>query len=209
MPRSRVGAHRGVRAADRRILWCSPSYGYEGDLMYFRPIFLDFVKQYPKTRIAVSRTFPVNRYPELPLWPVLDLKTVNARFKPGLPAHAYSTGRLVPTPASIARLTAFDADLYVLIEFTPVALIGFMLSRIRHRRALLLVESHPRYRGGPDGALARMVKTLVARRADHVLVSNEEAADYVGNALGVRPERLSVGPYLTSAPAEARTTPQQ
>ncbi|MGY1774394.1 glycosyltransferase family 4 protein [Geodermatophilus sp. SYSU D00804] len=168
--------------------------------MYFRPILQNFTREFPNTRVAVSRDFPVQDYPELPLWPVLDLRTWRAKRKRD--QRAYSTDRLVPTAASVRRLAGFDAALYIAIEFTPVALIGFLLARLRRRRLLLLIESHPKYRGGADGAIARRVKSRVARSADHVLVSNAEAAGYVTKDLGVSPARLSVGPYLTSAPTE-------
>jgi glycosyltransferase involved in cell wall biosynthesis len=65
-----------------------------------------------------------------------------------------------------------------------------------------LIESEPSFRGGAEGRLATTVKRIFARRSHIVLVSNERTARYARERLGIRPERLRVGPYLTSQPAE-------
>jgi glycosyltransferase involved in cell wall biosynthesis len=192
----------------RQILWCGASYGYGTDLMYFGPILAAFRARFPETLVTIDRAFPVEEYPDLPLLPVLSLRDP-WRILRRRAGSGYRRSRRFPTPATLLRLYRAPADLFVLIEFTPLAIACFLLSRLRRRKALLLIECDPRFRGARGGFAEVSVKRFIARRASHVLVSNIEGAAYLHGTLGVRPDRLTVGPYLTSVPPPPPAQPSE
>lgn len=184
----------------RAVLFCSPSYGYGGELMYFRPILAGFAEAFPRSVIPVEAGFPTSRYPEIPLLPVL--RFVRGRLG-GTRRHGrvHVSTRRVPTLASIIRLARTRADCYVLLEFTPVALTGFVLAAFRRRPTLLLMESHPAFRGAADKAWEVRVKRQVARRVDEILVNNDSAAEYIRTLSPDAATKVTVAPFLTSAHA--------
>ena len=185
-----------------RIVWCSPTYGYGDDLMYFRPLFAAFWKRFPGTVVPVRRTFPVLDHPDVPLLPLLAFHAPRRLFSRRA-TTGYVWRRLIPTVPTLIRLLRVPADLHILIEFTPLATAGFVVARIRRSRTLLLLESDPRLRGTRTNAWELAVKRFIARRADHVMVSNDEGAAYLREVLRVPDSRLTVAPYLTSSPPEA------
>lgn len=189
-----------VSADDARVAWVSGAYGYNGDLIYFRDIFAEFARRFPQGIVPVVRTFPVDRYPELPLLPILSfIRLGRSRRKVG--DIEYLGVFRVPTPATLVRLLKTRAQAYILIEFSPTALAGFVTARLSRRRTVLLLESDPAFRGAPGGRLSLMVKRFVARRADAIVVSNRLGERFLRETLRVRHDRVVVGPYLTSAPA--------
>jgi glycosyltransferase involved in cell wall biosynthesis len=182
-----------------RIVWCSPTYGYGDDLMYFGPLFAAFWKRFPGTVVPVRRTFPVRNHPDVPLLPLLAFHAPRRLFSRRA-TTGYVWRRLIPTVPTLIRLLRLPADLHVLIEFTPLATAGFVVARIRRSRTLLLVESDPRLRGTRTTSWEVAIKRFIARRADHVMVSNDEGAAYLRDVLRVPDSRVTVAPYLTSAP---------
>src|SRR3954451_22896648 len=82
--RDRQARRRGMNASKfaavgPRVVWCSPSFGYNGDLMYFKPILEAFVALFPRTSIPVERGFPIEKYPNLPLRPILRFRRRSSR----------------------------------------------------------------------------------------------------------------------------------
>ncbi|MGO4301328.1 glycosyltransferase family 4 protein [Leifsonia sp. RAF41] len=192
--------HAQVAAADARVAWVSGAYGYNGDLIYFRDIFAEFARRFPSGIVPVDRSFPVGRYPELPLRPILAfIRLKRSRRRVG--DVEYLGVYRVPTLGAIVRLLRTGAHAHILIEFSPTSLAGFVAARIARRRTILLLESDPAFRGAPGGRLSLMVKRFVARRADAIVVSNRLGERFLRKTLGVEHDRVVVGPYLTSAPA--------
>jgi glycosyltransferase involved in cell wall biosynthesis len=191
--------HAQVAAADARVAWVSGAYGYNGDLIYFRDIFEEFARRFPSGIVPVDRAFPVGRYPELPLRPILAfIRLKRSRRRVG--DIEYLGVYRVPTLGAIARLLRTRAHAHILIEFSPTSLAGFVVARLARRRTVLLLESDPSFRGAPGGRLSLMVKRFVARRADAIVVSNRLGENFLRRTLGVTHDRVVVGPYLTSAP---------
>ena len=191
--------HAQVAAADARVAWVSGAYGYNGDLIYFRDIFAEFARRFPSGIVPVDRSFPVGRYPELPLRPILAfIRLKRSRRRVG--DVEYLGVYRVPTLGAIVRLLRTGAHAHILIEFSPTSLAGFVAARIARRRTILLLESDPAFRGAPGGRLSLMVKRFVARRADAIVVSNRLGERFLRKTLGVEHDRVVVGPYLTSAP---------
>jgi len=183
-----------------RIVWVSGAYGYDGDLIYFRDVFAEFVRRFPGGEIPVRLDFPVERYPELPLRPMLRfIRLGRSRRRVG--DVEYLGVYRIPTPGTFVRLLRERAAAHILIEFSPTSLTGFVAARLTRRRVVLLIESDPAFRGAPGSRAALAVKRFVARRADAVVVSNAAGERFVRETLGVRHDRVVVGPYLTSAPA--------
>lgn len=190
-----------VAAADARVAWVSGAYGYNGDLIYFRDIFAEFAKHFPAGIVPVDRLFPVERYPELPLVPILAfIRLGRSRRRVG--DVEYLGVYRIPTIGAVTRLLRTRAHAHILIEFSPTSLTGFVVARLARRRTVLLLESDPGFRGAPGGRISLAIKRYVARRADAVIVSNRFGERFLRERLGVTHDRVVVGPYLTSAPAE-------
>jgi glycosyltransferase involved in cell wall biosynthesis len=193
-----------------RVVWISGAYGYNGELLYFRDIFAEFRRRFPAGIVPVARNFPTDRYPELPLAPIFGFHRIG-RFRRTVGGVPYVGVIRIPTIASWWRLLRLRADVFILIEFSPTALVGFVVAKLSGRRTLLLLESDPRYRGAPGGRLSVGIKRMVVRGVNAVLSSNEIGARFAREVLGADPDRITVGPYLTSLPpgAEANGAPEK
>jgi glycosyltransferase involved in cell wall biosynthesis len=188
-----------VTDSDRlRAVWVSGAFGFGDDLAYFREVLGQFAQRLPGAAVLVREDYPVERYPELPLAP--DLRFWARRRDRMLGEFTYTGNLRVPTPRAVWRMLRRPTDVIIVVEFTPTALVSALTAHLRRRRIVHLIESDPSYRGGAEGRLATMVKGVVARASHIVLVSNEGAARYARERLGVPAGRLRVGPYLTSQP---------
>lgn len=137
-----------------RIVWVSGAYGYDGDLIYFRDVFAEFVRRFPGGEIPVRRDFPVERYPELPLRPLLRfIRLGRSRRRVG--DVEYLGVYRIPTPGTFVRLLRERAAAHILIEFSPTSLTGFVAARLTRRRVVLLIESDPAFRGAPGSVPGR------------------------------------------------------
>lgn len=185
---------------DLRIAWLSGAFGYAGDLMYFDRIFAELHRRFPNAVIPVDASFPVQRYPHLPLRPILTFHVIG-QVRRSVGSIAYTSMRRVPTLGSLARLRRLRLDVLIITEFSFTALAGFALARLTRTPIALLVESDPSFRGAPTSKLALRLKRFVTRRVDAILVSNEAGRAYLVDQVGAPAEKIEVGPYLTSDPA--------
>lgn len=183
----------------QRVAWISSAYGYNGELVYFQDIFAEFHRRFPLGIIPVNREFPVDRYPGLPLVPMLGFHLLG-RTSRSVGDVTYVGVRRIPTLATWWRLVRLRVDAHLLIEFSPTALVGFIVAKAGRRSTVLMIESDPSYRGAPAGRISRAIKRFVAQRVDVVLVSNEIGAAFVRDELCVSGDKMLVGPYLTSCP---------
>lgn len=186
----------------KRVVWVSSSYGYDGDLMYFADLFREFGSRFPRGLVPVSRDFPVEQYPDLPLLPVLRFHSIGRTHR-RVGAAVYTGEHRFLTLGSLIRLARLRPDVLLLIEFGPTPLAGGLVAALLRARTVLLVESDPSRRGAPGGRWVSLLKRLVGRRADAILVSNTIGREFVERVVRPDPDRLVVGPYLTSAPAAA------
>lgn len=184
-----------------RVVWVSSSYGYDGDLMYFADLFREFARRFPRGVVPVSQDFPVGRYPDLPLLPVLRFHSIG-RTRRRVGAAVYTGQHRFLSLGSLLRLARLRPDVMLLIEFGPAPLAGALIAPFLRARTVLLVESDPSRRGAPGGRWVSLLKRLVGRRADAVLVSNSIGRQFVERVVRPDADRLIVGPYLTSSPAE-------
>lgn len=189
-----------------RVAWLSGAFGYAGELMYFDTIFAELHRRLPNTVIPVDASYPVGRYPKLPLRPILRFH-VFGQVRRSVGAVTYTSMRRLPTLASLWRLHRLRLDVLIITEFSPTALAGFTLARLTRTRIALLVESDPSFRGAPTSALALRLKRFVTKRVDAILVSNQAGRDYLVNRVGAPADRIEVGPYLTSDPAATDGVP--
>lgn len=185
--------------SEKRVAWISGAYGYNGELVYYQDIFAQFQRRFPNGVVPVARDFPVERYPGLPLVPVLGFHRLG-RTSRSVGDVTYTGVRRIPTAVSWLRLARLRVDAFILIEFSPTALTGFLLAKALRKRTLLLIESDPSYRGAPGGRKSLAIKRFVSKRVDAVLVSNEIGAAFVRSSLRVPVDKTVVGPYLTSQP---------
>lgn len=181
-----------------KIGFYSQSYGYNNDLMYFYPIFKGVCAYRKNVVIAVPSDFPVAKYSDLPLWPVLEFFSINRRSKVGLADYVTTTG--IPKIKTILSLLFNVPDISIVIEFTPISLIAILSAKIRRKKVLLLVENHPRFRGGVVNKISDYIKSLFARSADGLMTSNSFGFEYLVRNLKVNGDNVVVLPYLTSEP---------
>ena len=191
------------QSSSPRVDWVSGAFGFGDDLAYFRGVLGGFARRFPSGRVLVREGYPVERYPELPLEP--SLRFWQRRRDRLLDGVVYTGNLRVPTARTFTRLLRRPADVAIIVEFTPTAMVTAAAAHLRRRRVVQLLESVPTFRGGADGRLARAVKGALARRSHVVLVSNPATARYAVEHLGVRPGRLLTGAYLTSAPVSGST----
>lgn len=188
------------------LVWVASSFGFGDDLAYFGAIFAELRRRFAQMRVVVRHDFPVERYPELPLAPVLHFRTARTTSRMASGA-SYSGLRKIPTPATVRALWGRQADMWMVTEFTPTALTAWVLAKLRRRPVVLLVESDPRFRGGRSTGVARLVKSWFARHSDAVLTCGAPGEHYCRTTLGVGDDRLVVGPYLTSSPVGVGPAP--
>jgi glycosyltransferase involved in cell wall biosynthesis len=189
-----------IRPSRRRIAWLSHRYGYNGRLMYYGRIFTEFVRAFPKTRIYVdSLTQQSNVGLASWLFPIQFLTIGLRRSVRGV---AYETELRIPNPLAAVDLLRFSPALCIVIEFTPISVMGMILVRlIMRRKVLLLIENDPGFRGLRAIPWIQAAKGWVARRATRVMTNNASGLAYVRDDLKVPAERIIVAPYLTSQPA--------
>ncbi|MBW9121133.1 glycosyltransferase family 4 protein [Microbacterium trichothecenolyticum] len=186
-----------------RAVWVSGAFGFGDDLAYFREVLGQFARRFPDAVVLVREGYPVDRYPELPLAP--DLRFWVRRRDRSVGEFTYTGNLRIPTFRTAWRMLRRPTDVVVVVEFTPTALVSATAAHLRRRRVVQLIESDPSFRGGRDGRIATTVKRAFARRSHVVLVSNDRTARYARERLGIRAERLRIGPYLTSQPAQPST----
>lgn len=194
------------RVTDPVVVWVSGAFGYAGELLYFEDIFRGFAASFARAVVPVASDFPVERYPGLPLRPMMRFARLG-RMRRQVRGIEYHSIRRFPTPASLWRIARLRPAAMLLTEFSFVSLACFVTAKLVRSKTVILVESDPGYRGAPPSRLARAVKAAVARSADAVLVSNESGARYLTGTLGVERSKLTIGPYLTSDPAGPPPTP--
>lgn len=185
------------------ILWLSYALGYHDDLMYGAPIIAALARRFPRFRITVSENFPCDRYPGLPLWPVLHDKL---RILPGAAYTRHKRRLMAMPPAMLRALWRDRPDVFIAVEFTPLAVSGLVLAKLLGRRSILLIENHPRYRNTHHKWPALLVKSLLARLADVIMTSNEQGHAFVTGALRIPAGRVLTAPYLTSDPLHPQGT---
>lgn len=201
-------AHRPDPAAERtdlRIVWVSPSYGYRGDMMYFRGLFERFCQRFPATRIFY---YPNAAYDTggLPLVP--DLIGWAIRRDRQVGGASYDAAVHVPSPGFLARLKAARPQVAITIEFTLAALATIALSRLgRGFAVVLLVEGDPAARGGSGNRLVLALKRWACRHADVIQTSNASGRRFLVETLGADPAKIRVAPYLTSCPPRPAAAP--
>jgi glycosyltransferase involved in cell wall biosynthesis len=166
--------------------------------MYYLPILSGFSDVFKNTTVAVDFRFPIGRYPTLSLQPILRHLNVT---NPSVPGANYNAATIsLPTINTIRRVFQMKADLFILIEFTPISLLGFLVAKCKQRPILLLIENDPRFRGGANGRFAIKVKSFFARRASRVMTNNRFGREFLIQQLRVSEDKIITAPYLTSDP---------
>ena len=190
--------------AKLRVIWVSPSYGYGGDLLYFKGLFEAFCQRFPETKILVDPKIQYREAEGIPLVPELR-GWAWKRFR-RVGGASYDATVHVPTPGSLSRLLALKPDVAITIEFTLVSLATLAMASLTKRfSTLLLVESNPAARGGGTGVVVQAVKRWACRRANAIQTSNEAGRRFLTDTLAADPEKIRVAPYLTSCPPRPST----
>lgn len=186
------------------MIWVSPSYGYGGDLLYFKGLFEAFCQRFPETKILVDPKIQYREAEGIPLVPELRGWALKRFRRVG--GASYDATVHVPTPGSLARILALKPDVAITIEFTFVSLATLAMASLTKRfSTLLLVESNPAARGGGTGVVVRALKRWACRRADAIQTSNEAGRQFLVDTLAADPEKILVAPYLTSCPPHPTT----
>lgn len=181
------------------VAWTASAYGFGEDLAYYRQVLAEFTRRFPHTVVHVVEGYPVERYPDVPMRP--DYVFWVFERNRTLAGNLKYPGRLsVPTPGTLLRILREDADVRIVIEFTPTALLSWATGLLRRRRVVLLIEGDPTFRGSAPRQVTSWIKRQVALRAHAVLTSNSQGERYLTEVLRLPPQKVVVGPYLTSDP---------
>ncbi len=132
--------------SEAKVAWLSGAFGYGGELMYFEQIFAELARRIPQAVVLVARDFPIDRYPQLPLRPILNFH-VFGRAQRTVGEVTYTSLRRVPSLASLRRIRALRPEVLVITETSLTAISGFLLAKATRTRVAMLVESDPRFRG--------------------------------------------------------------
>ena len=181
------------------VVWLAQSMGYHNDLMYFEPIFSELKERLPNLKIAVNSDFPVQKYPRLPLWAIIRQNIHASVGEPGT-SYTQQASRPLPTLATLRDIWDANPALIIVVEFTPIAICGLLIAKVRGAKSVLLIENHPRYRFGDRRFHVRVAKRLIASLATGILTNNREGYSFLTDELNLGSERIFIGPYLTSAP---------
>lgn len=185
-------------SSELKIIWLSPSYGYNGNFMYFYQIFKGFCEYFNNTKIAVDKNFDLDRYGDLPLWPILENLSFNySRVQDG---KKYETTTKIPSLHTFMEMLRADFDVLITIEFTPLAVLGMIAARVRGKKIILLIETDAAFRFSPKNKFNKFFKSFLARLPTKIMTCNDFGRKYVNNVLGVDDGRVTVKPYLTSDP---------
>jgi glycosyltransferase involved in cell wall biosynthesis len=182
-----------------RVAWLSPAFGFGDDLVYFNKLFAGFLKRFPNGFVPISTDFPLQRYPDLPLAPIMKWMDIRLPHR-NAGASSYENWLRLPTPASLIRFIRLWPKVIVVTEFSHVSLGGWLVGKATGKPVVVLVESDPSFRGAPTSTLVTTIKSWIARHSDAVLVSNQIGATYLTEQLNLPANKLVIGPYLTSMP---------
>jgi glycosyltransferase involved in cell wall biosynthesis len=150
-----------------------------------------------------------------PLLEAVSAAGVAVRVLAGHPLDSYKLpGCSVAAPIRAANfvreLLAHDGVCVVnefgTLSFLALAFYGLLL----RRPTLLLIENHDKYLrryGVRRRGLLLLYRRLLVRMADAVLTNGADGVSYATTILRTRPEKLRVGPYLTSVFADAPARP--
>lgn len=181
-----------------RIVIFGSSYGYNDNLMYYEGVFRSIARRVESFVVPVSKGYPVIKYPEINLMPILDFKKF--KLKRVIGGVDYGVYFLFPSIGSFLALNGMNYDVALVVEFTPIAIAGILMSWIKGRKIIVLIEGHPKYRAGKISGIPLIFKKFFSKFADLFMVNNEEGADFLKSFLKIKKERIRVSPYLTSSP---------
>ena len=183
-----------------KVLWVSHGYGYGGDLMYFGEIFRSFRDLVPRMAVVVDKTTDYDNRYDIELLPLMRMHRRPIR-RTTAEGQVYDTEVAMSDPRLVSELAKCDADVFIVIEFTPPALMATLAASMsKSKKLVLLVESDPAARGGSRNPLVRAVKRWAVKRADVIQTNNDKGRRYLIEDLKADPAKVTVAPYLTSRP---------
>lgn len=180
-------------------LWVSPSFGYDGDLMYYKEPMISLGRSPARVRLAVETNSSIESA-DLRVARILCFtRGSKSKTAPGVGSDYARPSRRFPTPGTWLRLLRRSERTFVIQEFSPVCLAAALVALVRRKSLVVLVEGHPRFRGGgEESAIAVRLKSAVCHLARRVVCASPLAADYVRNSLKVAGDKIVVAPYVTS-----------
>ncbi|MEQ1640750.1 MAG: glycosyltransferase family 4 protein, partial [Novosphingobium sp.] len=189
-----------------RVTWVSPSYGYGGDMLYFKGLFEAVCARFPATTILIDHRVGYREADNLALRSGLEGWVIGAERAVG--SARYDAGVHVPYPSFLRRLAGTRPQAIVVIEFTIAALLAITWARLRGNVAvLLLVESDPAGRGASGNRVVLALKRWACRKADAIQTCNEGGFRFLTQVLRADPAKVRVAPYLTSCPPPPTVQP--
>lgn len=180
------------------------SYGRGSDLQYYGPILSRLTEEYTELRVVVPRRSPQRSVSGVRFDPLLAFWRLPL---PSKGSAALSYGRRyfnLPTLGTFFRMLRRPIKAGISIEFTGVAALGVIATRLRGGRSYILIESDPAYRGVSPGVLGVLYKRMVIAFAHKVVANGPAAARYARTVLGVGEAKTLLLMYLTSAPGTGR-----
>lgn len=194
-----------MRRRHNEIFFTAPTFGYGDDLMYFEDLFRALQDEYSEIYFDVRDHFPLSRYPDLHLNPVLRTRVISLPGFRSVAGVRYERRVLrLPDPRAILALFRRPLAAQFVIEFSPVSTMALVIAWMRRKPSVLFIESDPTFRGGNQTRLNLLRKRLLSRMASLVVTNNAEGAAWARDHLKLGQDKLIVTPYLTSYPRASR-----
>lgn len=167
-----------------RILVIFPAMGSGTDPLYWGPLLSALAQRFDALRLLVCHPLDAHKLPGCEVPP--PLSSLNfSRLK-------------VPNLWRLYREIGSHGDVCVLNEFSPLSIASMFICVLLRRPRVLLVENHARFLAVRRGGLFVTLRRLMARAATVVMTNNKDGETYARETLHCPPEKLLVGPYLTS-----------
>ena len=181
--------------------WVTPVLGVAGNLLYYKPLLLEFSKLFREFRILTCefKADPSSVDLDITICGKFIRLYKDERYKQ-TNKSGYTGGFSLSSPKVISELLKYKPDLIIINELSIYSLYAIVASFfIRNCSVLCIVECAPRHGGGTIVAtLRKLLRKLIARHSDYFLTNNSLGKDYLTKSLDIPSNKVLAKPYLVS-----------
>lgn len=180
--------------------WTTPVLGVDGNLLYFGPLLKKLSNKFKAFTVYTSEyKGNIDQTPfNVKICGEFKRLYKNERFTKR-DTEAYIKGFSVASPAILKALLYEKADLIVINEFSLFSFYAALAKFFTKSKVLCIVESRPRFTGGPLSGLMRLVfRKIICATSSAFLTNNKDGFLYLTEDLGVNNRKIITKPYLVS-----------
>lgn len=116
-------------------------------------------------------------------------------------------GITIPSPYVVVSLARIQCDVMLILEFSILALVATVMSRLKGQKSILLVENAPQFTSANRGGFFKWLRKVQVRLCTGILTNNQAGHDYLVRELGVPTSKITPAVYLTSSLAAGLVLP--